>query len=58
MNRRKRTYYKTFTNPIKRTRPFYMFIHLNNRTKTLVHVCSFIKRTNINKLPAEHFVEH
>ncbi|MFS7912725.1 hypothetical protein Hanom_Chr02g00133251 [Helianthus anomalus] len=30
-----------------------MFVHLTNRTKFLVHVRSFIKRTNINELPAE-----
>ncbi|MFS8005656.1 hypothetical protein Hanom_Chr13g01239921 [Helianthus anomalus] len=32
-----------------------MFVHLTNRTKNLVHVRSFIKRTNINELPAERF---
>ncbi|KAJ0802896.1 hypothetical protein HanPI659440_Chr03g0134041 [Helianthus annuus] len=32
-----------------------MFVHLTNRTKFLVHVRSFIKRTNINKLSAERF---
>ncbi|MFS7940473.1 hypothetical protein Hanom_Chr05g00464881 [Helianthus anomalus] len=32
-----------------------MFVHLTNRTKFLVHVRSFIKRTNINELPAERF---
>ncbi|MFS7904702.1 hypothetical protein Hanom_Chr01g00039181 [Helianthus anomalus] len=32
-----------------------MFVHLTNRTEFLVHVCSFIKRTNINELPAERF---
>ncbi|MFS8028011.1 hypothetical protein Hanom_Chr16g01505461 [Helianthus anomalus] len=32
-----------------------MFVHLTNRTKFLVHVRSFIKRANINKLPAEQF---
>ncbi|MFS7941879.1 hypothetical protein Hanom_Chr06g00481551 [Helianthus anomalus] len=30
-----------------------MFVHLTKRTKFLVGVCSFIKRTNTNKLPAE-----
>ncbi|MFS8031463.1 hypothetical protein Hanom_Chr17g01546211 [Helianthus anomalus] len=44
-----------FTNTIERTRPLFMFVHLTNRTKFLVHVRSFIKRTNINKLPAERF---
>ncbi|MFS7982580.1 hypothetical protein Hanom_Chr10g00964571 [Helianthus anomalus] len=33
----------------------FMFVHLTNRTKFLVHVRSFIKRTNINELPAERF---
>ncbi|MFS7994612.1 hypothetical protein Hanom_Chr12g01108081 [Helianthus anomalus] len=33
----------------------FMFVHLTNRTKILVHVRSFIKRTNINELPAEQF---
>ncbi|MFS7973799.1 hypothetical protein Hanom_Chr09g00860891 [Helianthus anomalus] len=32
-----------------------MFVHLTNRTEFLVHVRSFIKRTNINELPAERF---
>ncbi|MFS7983600.1 hypothetical protein Hanom_Chr11g00976361 [Helianthus anomalus] len=32
-----------------------MFICLTYRTKFLVHVCSFIKRMNINELPAEQF---
>ncbi|MFS7966180.1 hypothetical protein Hanom_Chr09g00770811 [Helianthus anomalus] len=32
-----------------------MFVHLNKRTKFLVHVHSFIKRTNINELLAERF---
>ncbi|MFS8014163.1 hypothetical protein Hanom_Chr15g01341381 [Helianthus anomalus] len=32
-----------------------MFVHLTNRTKFLVHVRSFIKRTNINELSAERF---
>ncbi|MFS7927415.1 hypothetical protein Hanom_Chr04g00308801 [Helianthus anomalus] len=32
-----------------------MFVHLTNRTEFLVHVRPFIKRTNINELPAERF---
>ncbi|MFS7901883.1 hypothetical protein Hanom_Chr01g00004791 [Helianthus anomalus] len=32
-----------------------MFVHLTNRTEFFVHVRSFIKRTNINELPAERF---
>ncbi|MFS7906753.1 hypothetical protein Hanom_Chr01g00062911 [Helianthus anomalus] len=32
-----------------------MLVHLTNRTKFLVHVRSFIKRANINELPAERF---
>ncbi|KAJ0621039.1 hypothetical protein HanIR_Chr01g0004121 [Helianthus annuus] len=52
---RSRTPYRTYTNTIERTRPLFMFVHLTNRTKFLVHVRSFIKRTNINELPAERF---
>ncbi|MFS7927350.1 hypothetical protein Hanom_Chr04g00308031 [Helianthus anomalus] len=44
-----------FTNTTERTRLLFMFVHLTNRTKFLVRVRSFIKRTNINKLPAEQF---
>ncbi|MFS7926665.1 hypothetical protein Hanom_Chr04g00299761 [Helianthus anomalus] len=33
-----------------------MFVHLTNRTKFLVHVRSFSKRTNIDELPAERFM--
>ncbi|MFS7960234.1 hypothetical protein Hanom_Chr08g00700841 [Helianthus anomalus] len=33
-----------------------MFVCLTYRKKFLVHVCSFTKRTNINKLPNERFV--
>ncbi|MFS7907781.1 hypothetical protein Hanom_Chr01g00075361 [Helianthus anomalus] len=36
-------------------RPLFMFVHLTNRTKLLVHVRSFIKQTNINELPVERF---
>ncbi|MFS8013167.1 hypothetical protein Hanom_Chr14g01329641 [Helianthus anomalus] len=50
-----RTPYRTFTNTIERTRPLFMFVHLTNRTEFLVHVGSFIKRANINELPAERF---
>ncbi|MFS8028084.1 hypothetical protein Hanom_Chr16g01506331 [Helianthus anomalus] len=32
-----------------------MFVHLTNRTKFLVHVRLFIKRTNINELLAKRF---
>ncbi|MFS7975030.1 hypothetical protein Hanom_Chr10g00875711 [Helianthus anomalus] len=45
--------YRTFTNTIERTRHLFMFVHLTNRTEFLVHVRLFIKRTNINELPAE-----
>ncbi|MFS8020991.1 hypothetical protein Hanom_Chr16g01422241 [Helianthus anomalus] len=55
MNECSRTPYRTFTNTFERTRHLFMFVHLTNRTKFLVHVCSFIKRTNINELPAEQF---
>ncbi|MFS7940067.1 hypothetical protein Hanom_Chr05g00459281 [Helianthus anomalus] len=56
MNECSRTPYRTFTNTIERTRPLFMFVHLTNRTEFLVHVRSFIKRTNINELPAERFM--
>ncbi|MFS8013328.1 hypothetical protein Hanom_Chr14g01331601 [Helianthus anomalus] len=55
MNKCSRTPYRTFTNTIERTRPLFMFVHLTNRMEFLVHVRSFIKRTNINELPAERF---
>ncbi|MFS8004178.1 hypothetical protein Hanom_Chr13g01222641 [Helianthus anomalus] len=32
-----------------------MFVHLTKRTKFLVRVCLFSKRTNTNELPAERF---
>ncbi|KAJ0457610.1 hypothetical protein HanIR_Chr15g0775681 [Helianthus annuus] len=32
-----------------------MFVHLTKRTKFLVRVCLFNKRTNTNELPAERF---
>ncbi|MFS7916115.1 hypothetical protein Hanom_Chr02g00173331 [Helianthus anomalus] len=44
-------------NTIEQMRPLFVFVHLTNRTKFLVHVRSFIKRTNINELPAELFAE-
>ncbi|MFS8034156.1 hypothetical protein Hanom_Chr17g01577901 [Helianthus anomalus] len=50
-----RTPYRMFTNTIERTRHLFMFVHLSNRMKFLVHVRSFIKQTNINELPAERF---
>ncbi|MFS7891925.1 hypothetical protein Hanom_Chr00s000434g01643551 [Helianthus anomalus] len=34
----------------------FMFVCLTYQTKFLVRVCSFIKRTDINKLPAEQFM--
>ncbi|MFS7989875.1 hypothetical protein Hanom_Chr11g01052081 [Helianthus anomalus] len=55
MNECSRTPYRTFTNTIERTRPLFMFVHLTNRTEFIVHVRSFIKRTNINELPDERF---
>ncbi|MFS7906238.1 hypothetical protein Hanom_Chr01g00056961 [Helianthus anomalus] len=33
-----------------------MFVQLTKRTKFFVRVRSFIKRTNINELPAERFL--
>ncbi|MFS7943857.1 hypothetical protein Hanom_Chr06g00505131 [Helianthus anomalus] len=44
-----------FTNINERTRPLFMFVHLTKRTKFLVRVRSFIKRTNTSELPAEWF---
>ncbi|MFS8017471.1 hypothetical protein Hanom_Chr15g01380781 [Helianthus anomalus] len=32
-----------------------MFVHLTKRTKFLVRVCLFNKRTNTNELPAKQF---
>ncbi|KAJ0522533.1 hypothetical protein HanIR_Chr10g0483641 [Helianthus annuus] len=55
MNECSRTPYRTFTNTIERTRPLFMFVHLTYRSKFLVHVRSYIKRTNINELPIERF---
>ncbi|MFS8026809.1 hypothetical protein Hanom_Chr16g01491091 [Helianthus anomalus] len=56
MNECSRRPYETFVNTILRTRPLFMFVYLTNRTKNFVQVRSFIKRTNINELPAERFV--
>ncbi|MFS7981891.1 hypothetical protein Hanom_Chr10g00956401 [Helianthus anomalus] len=39
----------------ERMQPRFMFVHLTNRTKFLVRIHSFIKRTNINELPAKRF---
>ncbi|MFS7922883.1 hypothetical protein Hanom_Chr03g00254241 [Helianthus anomalus] len=55
-NERKRTRYGTFMNTNERTRPLFMFVHLTKRTKFFVCVCSFIKQTNTNELPAERFM--
>ncbi|MFS7964265.1 hypothetical protein Hanom_Chr08g00748131 [Helianthus anomalus] len=55
MNEFSQTPYRTFTNIIERTRHLFMFVRLTNRTEFLVHVRSFIKRTNINELHAERF---
>ncbi|MFS7930141.1 hypothetical protein Hanom_Chr04g00340661 [Helianthus anomalus] len=57
MNECSRTHYRMFTNAIERTRQLFLFVHLTNRTKFLVHVRSLTKRTNVNKLPAERFTE-
>ncbi|MFS7942949.1 hypothetical protein Hanom_Chr06g00494481 [Helianthus anomalus] len=58
MNQCSRTHYRTFTNAIERTRHLFMVVHLTNRTKFLVLVCSLIKRTNVNELPAEWFTNY
>ncbi|MFS7915373.1 hypothetical protein Hanom_Chr02g00164551 [Helianthus anomalus] len=55
MNERSRTCYRTFTNAIERTILMFMFVHLTNRTKFFVHVRSFIKQTNVNRLSVEMF---
>ncbi|MFS7972034.1 hypothetical protein Hanom_Chr09g00839881 [Helianthus anomalus] len=55
MNECSRTHYQTFTNTIEQTRHMFMFIHLTNLTKFLIHVCSFIKQKNVNQLPTECF---
>ncbi|MFS7965692.1 hypothetical protein Hanom_Chr09g00765201 [Helianthus anomalus] len=44
-----------FTNINERTRPLFIFVHLTKRTKFLVRVRLFSKRTNTNELPAERF---
>ncbi|KAJ0715318.1 hypothetical protein HanPI659440_Chr13g0499711 [Helianthus annuus] len=33
----------------------FVFVHLTNRTKFLVHVRSLTKQTTVNELPAERF---
>ncbi|MFS8002251.1 hypothetical protein Hanom_Chr13g01199921 [Helianthus anomalus] len=45
-----------FTDINERTRPLFMFVHLAKRTKFLVRVRLFNKRTNTNKLHAERLV--
>ncbi|MFS7927670.1 hypothetical protein Hanom_Chr04g00311851 [Helianthus anomalus] len=40
----------------ERTRPMFIFVHLTKRTKFLARDRSFIKRTNINELRAERFM--
>ncbi|KAF5817924.1 hypothetical protein HanXRQr2_Chr02g0058711 [Helianthus annuus] len=52
----KRTHYQTFTNINERTQPLFMFVHLTLQKKFFVRVRSYIKRTNINELPAERFM--
>ncbi|KAJ0565592.1 hypothetical protein HanIR_Chr06g0264301 [Helianthus annuus] len=44
-----------FTNINERTRPLFMFDRLTKRTKFLVRVRLFNKRTNTNELSAERF---
>ncbi|MFS7930077.1 hypothetical protein Hanom_Chr04g00339891 [Helianthus anomalus] len=58
MNKCSRTHCRMFTNAIERARQLFMFVHLTNRTKFLVHLCSLTKRTNVNKLPAEQFTNY
>ncbi|MFS7933837.1 hypothetical protein Hanom_Chr04g00384491 [Helianthus anomalus] len=49
------TRYRTFRSINEQTRPIFMFVHLNKRTKFLVCVRLFNKRTNTNELPAGRF---
>ncbi|MFS7970234.1 hypothetical protein Hanom_Chr09g00818621 [Helianthus anomalus] len=50
-----RTQAKTLPNVHERERPLFMFVHLTKRTKFLVRVRLFNKRTNTNELPAKRF---
>ncbi|MFS7938946.1 hypothetical protein Hanom_Chr05g00445781 [Helianthus anomalus] len=56
MNECSRTPYQMFMNTIERTRHLFMSVHLTNRTKFLIHVHLFIKRTNINELLTVQFM--
>ena len=55
MNGYKRTNVNEHITERSRTRHLFVFVNLANRTKFLVCVRSFIKRTNTNELPAERF---
>ncbi|MFS7949696.1 hypothetical protein Hanom_Chr06g00574601 [Helianthus anomalus] len=45
-----------FTNGVRtQTRHMFVFVHLTNRTKFLIHVCSLTIRTNVNELPVKQF---
>ncbi|MFS7959228.1 hypothetical protein Hanom_Chr08g00688121 [Helianthus anomalus] len=55
MNECSQTRYRTFMNAIEQTRQLFVFVHLTNRTESLVHVRSLTKRTNVNELPAKRF---
>ncbi|MFS7908060.1 hypothetical protein Hanom_Chr01g00078761 [Helianthus anomalus] len=46
-----------FTNINERMWLLFMLVRLTKRTKFLVRVRSFIKRTNTNELPAERFTK-
>ncbi|MFS7941957.1 hypothetical protein Hanom_Chr06g00482431 [Helianthus anomalus] len=47
--------YQAQTNINERTRPMFMFVRLTKRTKYIVRVRLFNKRTDTNELPAERF---
>ncbi|MFS8000140.1 hypothetical protein Hanom_Chr12g01174861 [Helianthus anomalus] len=46
---------ETFMSINEQTQPLLLFICLSYGSKFLVHVCSFIKQTNINELPVKQF---
>ncbi|MFS8028305.1 hypothetical protein Hanom_Chr16g01509021 [Helianthus anomalus] len=48
-----RTYYRTFTNVIERTRHLFELVHLTNRMEFLVHVRSLIKQTDAYEFSAK-----
>ncbi|KAF5814276.1 hypothetical protein HanXRQr2_Chr03g0109221 [Helianthus annuus] len=55
MNKRRRMNVNKHITEWSRTQSNNLFVHLVNRTKYLVRVRSFAKRTNIHELPVERF---